>query len=49
MPLHFSDEEKDLLLSLAQPLDQKQRAAFLAAVAAGDELRQFPEILGGGG
>jgi hypothetical protein len=34
MPLHFSDEEKDLLLSLAAPIDQKQRAAFLAAVAA---------------
>jgi hypothetical protein len=33
-PLHFSDEEKDLLLTLAQPIDQKQRAAFLAAVAA---------------
>ena len=34
MPLHFSDEEKDLLLVLAAPIDQKQRAAFLAAVAA---------------
>jgi hypothetical protein len=33
-PLHFSDEEKDLLLALSAPIDQKQRAAFLAAVAA---------------
>jgi hypothetical protein len=33
-PLHFSDEEKDLLLTLAQPLDQRQRPEFLAAVAA---------------
>jgi hypothetical protein len=32
-PLHFSDEEKDLLLALSAPIDQKQRAAFLAAVA----------------
>jgi hypothetical protein len=34
MPLSLTDDEKDLLLSLAQPIDQKQRAAFLAAVAA---------------
>ena len=34
MPLAFTDEEKNLLLSLAQPIDQKQRSAFLAAVAA---------------
>jgi hypothetical protein len=34
MPLHFSDEEKDLLLELAQPIDQRQRPEFLAAVAA---------------
>ena len=34
MPLSLNDEEKDLLLSLAQPIDQTQRAAFLAAVAA---------------
>jgi hypothetical protein len=33
-PLQFSDEEKDLLLALSAPIDQKQRAAFLAAVAA---------------
>jgi hypothetical protein len=38
MPLHFSDEEKDLLLSLAQPIEQKQRGAFPAAVAAALEL-----------
>ena len=34
MPLSLNDEQKDLLLSLAQPIDQTQRAAFLAAVAA---------------
>jgi hypothetical protein len=34
MPLSLTDEEKDLLLSLAQPIDQKQRAAFLATDAA---------------
>ena len=33
-PLHFSDEEKDLLLKLAQPIDQRLRPEFLAAVAA---------------
>jgi hypothetical protein len=34
MPLALTTEEKDILLELAQPIDQKQRAAFLAAVAA---------------
>jgi len=34
MPLHFSDEEKDLLLALAQPIDQRLRTEFLTAVAA---------------
>ena len=34
MPLSLTTEEKDLLLELAAPIDQKQRAAFLAAVAA---------------
>src|ERR1700722_5331162 len=29
-PLHFSDEEKDLLLTLAQPLDQRQRPGLKA-------------------
>jgi hypothetical protein len=33
MPLSLTTEEKDILIELAQPLDQKQRAAFLAAVA----------------
>ena len=33
MPLSLTTEEKDILLELA-PIDQKQRAAFLAAVAA---------------
>ena len=27
-PLHFSDEEKDLLLALAAPIDQRQREHF---------------------
>jgi hypothetical protein len=30
----LTTEEKDILLELAQPIDQKQRSAFLAAVAA---------------
>ena len=34
MPLHLSDEEMDLLLALAAPIDQRQRPEFLAAVAA---------------
>jgi hypothetical protein len=33
-PLSLTDEEKDLLLSLAQPIDHRQRTEFLAAVAA---------------
>jgi hypothetical protein len=33
MPLSLSDEEKDLLLALAQPIDQRLRSEFLAAVA----------------
>jgi hypothetical protein len=34
MPLQFSDEEITVLRQLAEPLDQKQRSAFLVAVAA---------------
>jgi hypothetical protein len=34
MPIAFSDEEKDLLLALAQPIDQRRRTEFLQAVAA---------------
>jgi hypothetical protein len=34
MPLSLTTEEKDLLLELAAPIDQKQRSAFVAAVAA---------------
>jgi hypothetical protein len=34
MPLALTTEEKDILLELAQPIDQKHRSAFLAAVAA---------------
>jgi hypothetical protein len=32
--LALNDEEKDLLLALAQPIDQRLRSEFLAAVAA---------------
>jgi hypothetical protein len=34
MPLHFSDEEMDLLLELSPPIEPTQRSAFLDAVAA---------------
>jgi hypothetical protein len=34
MPLHLSDEEMDLLLTLAVPIDQRQRHQFLHEVAA---------------
>ena len=34
MPLSLNDEEMDLLLALAAPIDHQQRATFLAAVAA---------------
>ena len=33
-PLQLNDEEKDMLLSLAQPIDQRLRSEFLAAVEA---------------
>jgi hypothetical protein len=33
-PLQFTDEEKDLLLALAQPIDQRRRTEFLQAVTA---------------
>jgi hypothetical protein len=33
-PLHLSDEEMDLLLALAAPIEPAQRSAFLDAVAA---------------
>ncbi|HEY5206326.1 MAG TPA: hypothetical protein VIJ63_17250 [Roseiarcus sp.] len=33
MPIHFSDEEKDVLLSLAQPVAFGRRAEFLEKVA----------------
>jgi hypothetical protein len=32
-PLRLSDEEKNLLLALAQPIDQQQRPQFLQEVA----------------
>jgi hypothetical protein len=34
MPLSLSTEEMDLLLSLAAPIDQRQRTQFLTEVAA---------------
>jgi hypothetical protein len=34
MPLSLTTEEMDLLLSLAQPLDHRQRDQFLQEVAA---------------
>jgi hypothetical protein len=34
MPIAFSDEEKDLLLSLAAPIDQRYRHQFLTEVTA---------------
>ena len=34
MPLHFSDEELDLLLELCRPIEPARRSAFLDAVAA---------------
>ena len=34
MPIDFSDEEKNLLLELARPIDQRQRTQFLTEVAA---------------
>ena len=34
MPLHLSDDEMNLLLALAAPIDQRLRQEFLAAVAA---------------
>ena len=37
MPLHFSDEEMDLLLELSRPIEPAQRSAFLDAVAAAIE------------
>jgi hypothetical protein len=45
-PLHFSDEEKDLLLMLAQPIHQRLRPDFLAAVAAELEANGQPGAVG---
>jgi hypothetical protein len=39
MPLHLSDEEMDLLLSLAAPIDRRQREQFLLEVTAELEAR----------
>jgi hypothetical protein len=39
-PLHFSDEEKDLLLQLAAPIPLRQRQEFLLAIAAELETEQ---------
>jgi hypothetical protein len=37
MPIAFSDEEKDLLLALAAPIDQRYRHQFLLEVTAAIE------------
>jgi hypothetical protein len=37
MPLSFSAEEMDLLLSLAAPIDQRQRTQFLTEVTTAIE------------
>jgi hypothetical protein len=39
-PLHFTDEEKDLLLTLAAPIPLRQRQEFLLAIAAELETEQ---------
>ena len=36
-PLHLSDEEMDLLLAPAAPIDQRQRTQFLTEVTAAIE------------
>jgi hypothetical protein len=48
MPLSLSDEEKDLLLALAQPIDQRLRPEFLAAVAQELEAAAAPTGVGPG-
>ncbi len=40
MPLHFSDEEKDLLLTLAAPIPHPRRQEFLLAIATELETEQ---------
>jgi hypothetical protein len=52
MPLHFSDEEINLLLTLSEPIDRKQRHEFLRAVVnelAICELAACEQPSGGGG
>ena len=39
-PLHFTEEEKDLLLQLAAPIPLRQRRDFLLAIAAELETEQ---------
>ena len=46
MPLAFSDEEKDLLLTLAAPIDQRQREQFLVEVAAELEAASAQQVSG---
>jgi hypothetical protein len=46
MPLHLSDEEMDLLLSLAAPIEQHLRTEFLTAVAAELETSGQPGAVG---
>jgi hypothetical protein len=46
MPIDFSDEEKNMLLELAQPIDQRRRTQFLTDVAAEIEARKQASEVG---
>jgi hypothetical protein len=47
-PLHLSDEEMDLLLTLAAPIEQRQRDQFLREVAAELEAKRLAGEIGDG-
>jgi hypothetical protein len=40
-PVHFSDDEMEVVLALAAPIDRRHRGEFLAAVA--EELATCPQ------
>jgi hypothetical protein len=44
MPLELTDDEKNLILSLAAPIDRARRDQFLREVAAAIEERAASEI-----
>ena len=48
MPLSFSAEEMDLLLSLAAPIDQRQRTQFLTEVTRAIEEESARTGIGSG-